>query len=63
MTTGEQILAAGLALNVIGTIWLWGNHRYSAKAERAKLFERMRKVELNVARILTRLNMKEEEDP
>ena len=62
MTTGETILAATLALNIIGTLWLWRNHQFSAKADRKELFRRMRKVELNVARIMTRLEMKDEDE-
>lgn len=63
MTPTEQILLGGLVVNVLGSIWLWTNHQFSARAERKELFTRMRKVELKLARIMERLGMKEEEEP
>ena len=62
MTTTEQILLGGLAVNLLGSVWLWTNHQFSAKADRKELFRRMRKVELKLARIMERLGMKEEDE-
>jgi hypothetical protein len=62
LTTTEQILLAGLVANVLGSVWLWTNHQFSAKADRRELFRRMRKVEVKLARIMERLDMKEEDE-
>lgn len=58
MTPTEKIMLGGLLINAVGSVWLWLNHRYSAKAERVELFERMREVEIDVARIMEHLGIK-----
>lgn len=62
MTTTEWILVAGLAVNLLGNIWLLTNHQYSAKADRRELFRRMGRVERNVVRIATKLGIDIEEE-
>ena len=61
MTTTEQILLAGLLVNLAGSVWLWVNHQFSAKGERRDLDKRLRKVEGAIIAIKTKLNMPPEE--